>query len=51
MARYLRRIRRRGDSAKNWLKLTFLKNDCEVIVAFDFFRAPTVTYRQLYCFW
>jgi putative transposase len=38
VARYLQRIRRRGDPARNWL--TFLQNHREVIVAFDFFTAP-----------
>ena len=36
VARYLRRMRRRGDPAKSWL--TFLQNHREVIVAFDFSR-------------
>jgi putative transposase len=35
VARYLRRMRRRGDPTKNWL--TFLQNHCEVIAALDFF--------------
>jgi hypothetical protein len=48
VAWYLRRMRRRGDPAKNWL--TFLQNHREVIVAFDFFTAPTVTFQLLYCF-
>ncbi|MGA3242029.1 MAG: integrase core domain-containing protein [Bryobacteraceae bacterium] len=48
MARYLRRMRRRGDPAKNWL--TFLQNHREVIAAFDFFTVPTVTFQLLYCF-
>jgi hypothetical protein len=48
VARYLRRMWRRGDPAKNWL--TFLQNHREVIVAFDFFTAPTVTFQLLYCF-
>ena len=48
MARYLRRIRRRGDPARRWL--TFLQNHREVIVAFDFFTVPTVTFQLLYCF-
>ena len=38
VARYLRRIRRRGAPAKSWL--TFLQNHHEVIVAFDFSRCP-----------
>jgi putative transposase len=48
VARYLRRMRRRGDPGKNWL--TFLQNHREVIAAFDFFTVPTVTFHLLYCF-
>jgi putative transposase len=48
VARYLRRIRRRGDPGKRWL--AFLQNHREVIVAFDFFTVPTVTFQLLYCF-
>jgi hypothetical protein len=48
VARYLRRIRRRGDPGKRWL--AFLHNHREVIVAFDFFTVPTLTFRLLYCF-
>jgi hypothetical protein len=48
VARYLRRMQRRGDPARNWL--TFLQNHREVSVAFDFFTAPTVTFQLLYCF-
>jgi putative transposase len=48
VARYLRRMRCRGDSAKN--RLTFLQNHHEVIVAFDLFTVPTVTFHLLYCF-
>jgi putative transposase len=48
VARYLRRMRRRGDPAKRWL--TFLQNHREVITAFDFFTVPTVTFQLLYCF-
>jgi putative transposase len=48
VARYLRRIRRRGDSSKRWL--AFLQNHREVIVAFDFFTVPTLTFQLLYCF-
>lgn len=33
--------------AKTWL--TFLQNHREVIVAFDFFTVPTVTFELLYC--
>ena len=48
VARYLRRIRRRGDPGKQWL--AFLQNHREVIVAFDFFTVPTVTFQLLCCF-
>jgi putative transposase len=48
VARYLPRIRRRGDPAKRWL--AFLQNHGEVIAACDFFTAPTVTFKLLYCF-
>jgi hypothetical protein len=47
VARYLRRIQRRGDPGKRWL--AFLRNHREVIVAFDFFTVPTATFRVLYC--
>jgi hypothetical protein len=30
--------------------LAFLQNHREVIVAFDFFTAPTLTFQLLYCF-
>ena len=48
VARYLRRIRRRGDPGKRWL--AFLQNHREAIVAFDFFTVPTVNFQLLYCF-
>jgi hypothetical protein len=48
VARYLQRIRRHGNSGQRWL--TFLKNHREVIVAFDFFTVPTLTFQLLYCF-
>src|SRR5262245_246693 len=48
VARYLRRIRRRRDPGQRWL--TFLQNHREVIVAFDFFTVPTLTFQVLYCF-
>jgi hypothetical protein len=48
VARYLKRVRHRGDPAKRWL--AFLKNHREVIVAIDFFTVPTVTFQLLYCF-
>jgi len=49
VARYLRRMRpRRSDPAKRWL--SFLANHREVIVAFDFFTVPTLSFQLLYCF-
>jgi hypothetical protein len=48
VARYLRRIERRGDPAKKWF--AFLHNHREAIVAFDLFTVPTATFRGLYCF-
>jgi hypothetical protein len=48
VARYLRRVVRRGDPGQKWL--AFLQNHREVIAAFDFFTVPTVTFRVLYCF-
>jgi hypothetical protein len=48
VARYLRRIQRRGDPGQKWL--AFLRNHREAIVAFDFFTVPTATFRVLYCF-
>ena len=48
MARYLRRIPRRGDPDNRWL--AFLQNHREAIVAFDFFTVPTLTFQLLYCF-
>jgi transposase len=47
VARYLRRILRRGDPGKRWL--AFLRNHREAIVALDFFIVPTATFRVLYC--
>jgi putative transposase len=48
VARYLRPIHRKGDPAKRWL--AFLRNHRELIIAFNFFTVPTVTFRLLYCF-
>src|SRR6202022_2502355 len=48
VARYLRRVQRRGGPSERWL--TFLTNHREVIVALDFFTVPTVTFKLLYCF-
>jgi hypothetical protein len=42
VARYLRRLFRRGDAGHKWL--AFLQNHREVIAAFDFFTVPTVTF-------
>jgi hypothetical protein len=41
-------MRRRRDPGKSWL--AFLQNHREVIVAFDFFTVPTLTFQLLYCF-
>ncbi len=50
VSRYLRRLKRHRsqDKAKRWR--TFLDNHREVIVAFDFFTAPTLMFKTLYCF-
>ena len=48
VARYLRRIVRRGDPAQKWS--AFLQNHREVLAGCDFFTVPTVTFRVLYCF-
>jgi hypothetical protein len=48
VARYLRRVGRRGDAGKRWR--AFLQNHREVIFAFDFFTVPTLTFQLLYCF-
>jgi len=48
VARYLRRLRRRGDTGQRWH--TFLTNHREIIAALDFFTVPTVTFQLLYCF-
>jgi len=48
VARYLRRLRRRGDPGHRWH--TFLANHREIIAALDFFTVPTVTFQLLYCF-
>src|SRR5579872_2296729 len=48
VARYLRRVVRRGDPDKKWQVL--LQNHREVIAAMDLFTVPTVTFRVLYCF-
>jgi len=48
VARYLKRVQRRGDPGESWL--TFLANHREAIAAFDFFTVPTATFKLLYCF-
>ena len=48
VARYLRRLQRRGDPARKWL--AFLRNHREAIVALDLFTVPTPTFRVVYCF-
>jgi hypothetical protein len=49
VARYLRRVHRRGDRGQRWL--VFLQNHREVIAALDFFAVPTLTFQLLYCCW
>jgi len=48
VARYLRRVHRRGDPKSSWL--TFMKNHREMIAALDFFTVPTISFQLLYCF-
>jgi putative transposase len=48
IARYLRRLPRRGDSRRRWA--AFLANHREAIVACDFFTVPTLTFQLLSCF-
>jgi putative transposase len=49
VGRYLRRLHpRQHDRSQNWL--AFLCNHREVLVAFDFFTVPTLTFKVLYCF-
>src|SRR5438105_13203636 len=49
VARYLRCLRpRTGKHDQRWK--AFLANHREVIVAFDFFTVPTLTFKLLYCF-
>ena len=48
VARYLRRVPRRGDPASRWS--AFLANQHEAIVACDFFTIPTLTFQLLSCF-
>jgi len=48
VARHLRGVQRRGDPGRRWL--AFLQNHREVIVAFDFFTVPTMTFKLLFRF-
>jgi putative transposase len=48
VARYLRRLSRRGDPAARWA--AFLANHREAIVTGDFFTVPTLTFQLLSCF-
>jgi putative transposase len=48
VSRYLRHIFPSDQARKLWT--TFLHNHREVIAAMDFFTAPTITFRVLYCF-
>lgn len=47
VARYVRRVHRRGDPNHSWR--TFLDNHREAIVAIDLFTVPTTTFRLLHC--
>ena len=47
VSRWMRRAPRNPEPAKQWL--AFLRNHREAIAAMDFFTAPTVTFRVLYC--
>jgi len=49
VARYLQHLRpRNGKPDQRWT--AFLANHRELIVAFDFFTVPTLTFKLLYCF-
>ncbi len=48
VARYLKRLRRRGDPGHCWS--TFLADHREAIAAMDFFAVPTITFKLLYRF-
>src|SRR5262252_5993676 len=50
VSRYLQRLRRYPDKAKMQRWLAFLQNHRELMVAFDFFTVPTLSFRVLYCF-
>ena len=46
VARYLKRVRHRGDPAKRWF--AFLENHREVIAVINFFTVATLTFQLLY---
>ena len=48
ISRWMKRAPRNPEPAKRWL--AFLRNHREAIAAMDFFTAPTITFRVLYCF-
>jgi len=48
ISRWMKRAPRNPEPGKRWL--AFLRNYREAIAAMDFFTAPTVTFRVLYCF-
>lgn len=50
ISRYLRRLGRNPDQSKAKQWMAFLSNHREVIVAFDFFTVPNLTFRIYYCF-
>ena len=50
VSRYLQRLKRRSHKAKVQHWRAFLLNHREVIAAFDFFTVPTLSFRELYCF-
>lgn len=50
VSRYLHSLKRRSDKGKAKRWLAFLNNHREVMVAFDFFTIPTLTFQTLYCF-
>jgi hypothetical protein len=47
VSRWMRRIPRNPDLAKQWL--AFLRDHREAIAAMDFFTVPTLTFGILYC--
>jgi hypothetical protein len=48
VSRYLRLLAPSDQARKLWA--TFLQNHREVLAAMDFFTAPTINFRVLYCF-